>query len=159
MADSRTKVEAGTLVHRLKYTLETIHGNPPAEVDHPVRKRASVALILRVRPDAPRRTAPLVDTEASSSPFDTRLDDFFSQEWVREGQPEMLFIKRATRVGDRWTGHVACPGGKREPGDADDQAAAARESQEEIGLDLDANCLLIGSLPERVITTNWGKIP
>lgn len=79
---------------------------------------------------------------------------------MQKGDPEILFMKRATRTGDRWTGHIALPGGKREPGDADDRSASERETEEEVGLDLKSDyCLSIGNLPERVITTNWGNTP
>ena len=50
---------------------------------------------------------------------------------------EALFIKRASRAGDPWSGNVALPGGRQEPGDADDdEATAARECLEEVGLDV-----------------------
>ncbi|KAG5458036.1 MAG: hypothetical protein BJ554DRAFT_1822 [Olpidium bornovanus] len=55
--------------------------------------------------------------------------------WVRRGTPEILFIKRATRAGDRWSGHVAFPGGKQEPSETARQTAE-RETREELGLDL-----------------------
>ena len=79
---------------------------------------------------------------------------------MQHGDPELLFIKRASRVGDRWTGHVALPGGKRDPEDEDDKAAAVREAQEEVGLDLATEDLIyIGNLPERVVTTSFGSVP
>ncbi len=88
------------------------------------------------------------------------MEQFFSQPWAQEGDPEAVFIKRAARPGDRWTSHVALPGGKRDPEDADDKAVAVRETAEEIGLDLDSpNAFYVGNLPERVVSTSWGKVP
>lgn len=49
---------------------------------------------------------------------------------------EALIIKRAERAGDPWSGHLALPGGRAEITDADLLATAARETYEEIGLDL-----------------------
>ncbi|KAL4928277.1 NUDIX hydrolase [Aspergillus undulatus] len=130
--------------------------NPPQ-----CKKRASVALVLRVRPTYSHRlnrsSLPRNDTNL---PVTDQLDNFFSQSWVQNGDPEVLFIKRASRVGDRWTGHVALPGGKRDPEDADDRAAAIREASEEVGLDLTTDdCIYVGNLPERVVTSSWGSVP
>ena len=150
-------------VGQLKSVLLNLHSNPspPAEQPETCKKRASTALVIRVRPQFPQRS--LYDSSKYSrepNAFPTSLDNFFEQQWVQNGQAEVLFIKRAVRSGDRWTGHVAFPGGKREAEDADDSVAAIRETQEEVGLDLDVeHCLLVSKLPERVITTNWGKIP
>ena len=52
------------------------------------------------------------------------------------GQTQILFIKRADKAGDPWSGQMAFPGGHRESADADLKAAAIRETREEIGLDL-----------------------
>ena len=49
---------------------------------------------------------------------------------------EALFIKRAARVGDPWSGQVALPGGRYEPEDRDLLTTAMREAHEETGVDL-----------------------
>ena len=64
------------------------------------------------------------------------------------GIPETLFIKRAEKDGDPWSGHMAFPGGHRDPGDADLCAAAVRETAEEIGLDISCAPVL-GELPSQ----------
>ena len=51
-------------------------------------------------------------------------------------QTQILFIKRAEKQGDPWSGHMAFPGGHLETQDRDLKAAAMRETIEEIGLDL-----------------------
>ncbi len=49
---------------------------------------------------------------------------------------EALFILRATKDGDPWSGHMAFPGGHCEAHDDSIRATAERETLEEIGLDL-----------------------
>ena len=53
------------------------------------------------------------------------------------GAPEALFVRRAEVVGDPWSGHVALPGGRRDPGDRDLLETARRETLEETGLALE----------------------
>ena len=50
--------------------------------------------------------------------------------------PEILFIERAAKEGDPWSGQIAFPGGRTDPGDADTYGTAHRETWEEIGFDL-----------------------
>ena len=50
---------------------------------------------------------------------------------------ELLVIKRAEHEHDPWSGHMALPGGGREPGDESPYDTARRETFEEIGIDLD----------------------
>lgn len=60
--------------------------------------------------------------------------------------PSLLFIRRAAHPGDPWSGHVALPGGGRESQDLDLRATAARETREEVGLDLALRGRLLGGL-------------
>ena len=55
----------------------------------------------------------------------------------RRGGLELLVIKRAEVTGDPWSGHMALPGGGREPEDRDAYETARRETLEEVGIDLD----------------------
>ena len=81
-------------------------------------RQAAVAVIVRPRPDG--------------DPVNT----------------EMLFIKRAEKSGDPWSGHMAFPGGHREEEDADLKTAAMRETSEEIGLDL-SHAEYLGALDQQ----------
>ncbi len=47
---------------------------------------------------------------------------------------EMLLIERTEREDDPWSGHMALPGGRREPADPDLLATARRETAEETGI-------------------------
>jgi len=55
---------------------------------------------------------------------------------VEDHRAEVLFIKRADRLGDPWSGHMAFPGGRLALDDATIQSAAERETLEEVGLSL-----------------------
>jgi 8-oxo-dGTP pyrophosphatase MutT (NUDIX family) len=61
---------------------------------------------------------------------------------------EALFIKRAARAGDPWSGQIALPGGRRHEGEDSLLLTAMRETSEEIGLDLAVHGELLGELDE-----------
>lgn len=86
--------------------------------------RAAVAAILRGRSSDP-----------SPGPGDGR-------------SLELLFIRRAEHPLDPWSGHMAFPGGRSEPGDRTPADTAIRETREEIGLDLAAHGTLLARLPD-----------
>jgi 8-oxo-dGTP pyrophosphatase MutT (NUDIX family) len=58
------------------------------------------------------------------------------RESERGPHPEILFIRRAEKPGDPWSGHMAFPGGHVDADDASFLDAAVRETHEEIGVDL-----------------------
>lgn len=68
-------------------------------------------------------------------------------ESAQEEAPRLLVIERARREGDPWSGDLAFPGGRVEPGDAGDRAAAERETAEETGVDL-AGARFLGRLDD-----------
>ena len=56
----------------------------------------------------------------------------------------ILLIRRAHRMGDPWSGHMALPGGRRQPADVDLVATAIREAHEEVRFELGPKQLLGG---------------
>ncbi|HJQ21960.1 MAG TPA: CoA pyrophosphatase [Gemmatimonadaceae bacterium] len=64
------------------------------------------------------------------------------------GEPELLMIKRAEHEQDPWSGHVACPGGRMEPGDRDLEQTAIRETWEETGIDVGRVGRVLGTLDD-----------
>lgn len=61
---------------------------------------------------------------------------------------ELLLIKRARHDADPWSGHIALPGGRREPEDSDLQGTAFRETAEETNIAVARIGRLLGSLDE-----------
>jgi 8-oxo-dGTP pyrophosphatase MutT (NUDIX family) len=70
---------------------------------------------------------------------------------------ELLFIRRAERPRDPWSGHMAWPGGHIDESDDGPLAAAIREAREELQLDLERDGELLGELP--VVRTHLRKGP
>lgn len=141
------------LIPHLQTLLQDLIDHPYPTLPNPegLQKRASVALIIRLNPSYSHWPTP------SEKP--TSLQSLFSRPWTEYANPEVLFIKRSARKGDRWTSHIALPGGKLDPSDPSDSAAAIRETFEEVGIDLSAHALECGNLPQRLVTTHWGKKP
>ena len=64
---------------------------------------------------------------------------------------DVLFIRRAEKDGDPWSGHMAFPGGHRDPADRTLLDASIRETEEEIGLRLDLRDHYLGSLAPHAV--------
>lgn len=60
----------------------------------------------------------------------------------------LLMIKRAEHPQDPWSGHMAFPGGRRDPGDPDLARTAMRETYEEVGIDLAHDGTLVARLDD-----------
>ena len=78
----------------------------------------------------------------------------------RAGQDsaEVLFIERAKRDGDPWSGHIAVPRRQAQPkGDPSLLATAMRETQEEVGLRLPGAALLT-RLPDFYTRSNAYRV-
>jgi len=65
-----------------------------------------------------------------------------------EAGAEFVAIRRSERAGDPWSGHMALPGGRQHPSDMDLFTTVARETREEIGVDLTSHAQLLGRLDE-----------
>jgi 8-oxo-dGTP pyrophosphatase MutT (NUDIX family) len=59
----------------------------------------------------------------------------------------ILFIRRAERADDPWSGHISFPGGRSDEGDGDLLVTAIRETKEEVGVLLRPD-QLVGALDD-----------
>jgi len=119
--EERTRTELDRIAQHpeLEPLVRAMGRRPPALVElDDVARRAAVALLVRL--DETREPA----------------------------APQLLMIKRATFEGDPWSGHVALPGGRREPADPTLERTVIRETWEETAIDLDRDGRLLGCLDE-----------
>ncbi|WP_089694402.1 NUDIX hydrolase [Halogranum gelatinilyticum] len=75
----------------------------------------------------------------------------------RDGEPHILFTKRADHLGEH-AGQMSFPGGGEEPSDDDLQATALREANEEIGLP-PAAADVVGRLDDIQTVTEYSVRP
>ena len=128
----------------------------------PSSRRASVAIVLRIQgAGAGAAAAPAAAAAGAAAP-PAAAPAFLRSALAASSSAsttEVLFIKRAARDGDPWSGHVAFPGGKNE-GESD-MACAARETLEEVGLDLaaaDGSYLFLGRLDDHPVYTGGKRL-
>lgn len=65
-----------------------------------------------------------------------------------ERGPEILFVQRAVRADDPWSGQIGLPGGRRDAAESDLLETAIRETREETAIDLRTEARLFGALDE-----------
>ena len=75
------------------------------------------------------------------------------------GEIEVLMIQRAEREGDPWSGHMAFPGGRMDPDDRTGLRTAMRETEEEIGIDIERAGNVMGRLSDLVSRPHSGRRP
>ena len=67
---------------------------------------------------------------------------------TRDNDVELLFIERAARADDPWSGQIAFPGGRFDVTDESLEDTVVRETREEVGLELHRDGIVIGPLDE-----------
>lgn len=107
------------------------------------------------RPSAHARLAKIACAVRAHEPVIAERDGKFFEAAVAlilretsEDELEILFIKRAARADDPWSGQIAFPGGRRDAVDVALEDTAVRETHEEVGLDLRTQGTMIGALDE-----------
>ena len=111
-----------------------------SELDH-LAAHPSVVRLIRSLAEHPGRTVEVAGEVR-------RAAILLALRMREDGEPEVLMIKRADAEGDPWSGHIALPGGRMEPGDRDLAATAIRETWEETGVDITRDGRLLGALDD-----------
>jgi 8-oxo-dGTP pyrophosphatase MutT (NUDIX family) len=119
------------------------HDRPTAELDRVARHPALEPLVQAMAERPPSLITPEDVARRAAVALLVRLD-----ETRATPVPQLLLIKRATYEGDPWSGHVALPGGRREPADATLVRTVTRETWEETAIDLERDGRLLGCLDE-----------
>lgn len=74
-------------------------------------------------------------------------------------EASILLIRRAERLGDPWSGHMAFPGGRLDKSDAHAFAGAMRELKEEIGVDGSQGLTHVGRLSDLITKAHEKLVP
>jgi 8-oxo-dGTP pyrophosphatase MutT (NUDIX family) len=115
-------------------------GAPALQGDGPVHQHLA-SLIERLRSaEPPRSPAGRHGWEAATALVLAPGDD----------DVEVAIIERSVRPGDRWSGQLALPGGRRDGTDPDLATTAAREAAEEVGLTLGPAAALVAEHRPRI---------
>jgi 8-oxo-dGTP pyrophosphatase MutT (NUDIX family) len=103
-------------------------------MSHAARQRPGVReIVARLAGHSPRLEPPFDDDPSSRAAVAMILHAPHER-----ASPELLFIERARHPQDPWSGQMAFPGGRMEHGDPDLAVTAARETLEEVGIELGA---------------------
>lgn len=117
----------------------------PGRRSRPRREPAKLAFvdIEHVRRKLSTHASPRVDSEGHHRAAVAMV--------LRDGEhsAEVLLIERALHDADPWSGHMAFPGGRMESHDDSTRTTAARETFEEVGVQL-AHAEYLGQLDELV---------
>jgi 8-oxo-dGTP pyrophosphatase MutT (NUDIX family) len=110
---------------------------------------------MSARPSAQERLAHLAGRLRARSPGVADRDPPYFEAAValilratRDDDLELLFIQRAARDDDPWSGQIALPGGRHDVLDESLEATAIRETREEVALDLRRDGAIVGALDE-----------
>jgi 8-oxo-dGTP pyrophosphatase MutT (NUDIX family) len=120
----------------------------------PVEARLRVALS---RPTGPSSDFDLNPGIRHSADTPLRLAAVLVPVWLRPEGPALILTKRSSRL-KHHPGQIAFPGGKVDATDAGPEAAALRESREEIGLD-PYRVTILGTLPVHETVTGFAVTP
>lgn len=110
---------------------------------------------MSARPATPLRLEEIAEAVRAHAPRAAERDAPYFEAAVvlvlratEAGDVELLFIKRAARDDDPWSGQIALPGGRHHAEDASLEATAVRETLEEVALDLRRHGTIVGALDE-----------
>ena len=111
--------------------------------------------MMRAGPSASARVAHIASALHAHAPALAGRDGTYFEAAVslilretRDDDVELLFIKRAVRDDDPWSGQIALPGGRHQDSDETLEDTAVRETREEVGLELRGHGTILGVLDE-----------